>query len=124
MKTITCDKCGKEVGKLYRSVSAENLVIDIGYITDSLYRTYPEYDLCEQCNADFNAYISKKIWEFFQPKVDKPKVDKPKVIDADACNTCKYHGNIDGFFPCDGCEPFRKSDGTIIRTLWESKDEN
>ena len=112
MKTITCDKCGKEVGKLYRSVSAKNFVIDIGYTADLLYRTYPEYDLCEQCNADFNAYISKKIWEFFQPKVSN----------KNDCTTCKYHDNNDGLFPCGECETYR--DGTIIRTQWESKDEN
>lgn len=114
MKTITCDKCGKEVSKHYRSVSATNFVGDIGYTADLVYRPpYPEYDLCEQCNADFNHYISKKIWEFFQPKVSN----------TNDCTTCKYYDNT-GLFPCGGCDTHRKPDGTIIKTQWESNNEN
>ena len=119
MKIITCDKCGKEVGVLYRSVSAENFVIDIGYTTDALYRTYKEYDLCEQCNADFNTYISKKVWEFFQPKVDKPKVS-----DVGDCDTCKYYNNGDSLYPCIYCKPDDTVNGTVIRTQWRNRDEN
>lgn len=114
MKTITCDKCGKEVGTFYRSVSAEKFVIDIGLTADLVYRKYPEYDLCEQCNAEFNTYISTKIREFFQPEETKDNT----------CETCKYYENDDGLFPCGGCITLsQKSDGAIVKTQWENKDE-
>ena len=81
MKTITCDRCGRTLkpNEVYRTLSADNFISNLGSVTNLLYCKYATYDLCEECNDLFNHFIANAISDFVHKQVNQD--NKPIVED-------------------------------------------
>ena len=77
MKTIVCNKCKRTLAKTEpsREICATNFIQHIGDFAPAIYQSRVVYDLCDECNEQFNNFISTQIYHFMTDENDTDSKD-------------------------------------------------